>query len=143
MKSIPDNTEKSLKPNQLKALVAEYLQDKRKSVTVFKLLGIGELETIAERLNEVTIAKKKIAKAKAERERLEMQKIDRAVSEAMTHLKNQGFRFNKDEVARLLSQKIKPGDLSPATQSDVKIELVEEEQSRLGEGANNVSGNVQ
>jgi len=135
-------TESSLKPAHARGLVVDFLKDKRKSMGIFKTLDIADLNALSERLDEVVTVKKEAAARKAEQERREREQIDSAISETMAHLKSQGFKFNRDEVAKLLAQKIKPVEIAAPVESLSKHDVSASHQN-LDERVSHVSSNIQ
>jgi hypothetical protein len=135
--------EASLKPAQVKQLALDYLLDKRKSVSLFKMMEPDELSALCERLEEVLQAKYEAQAKQAEKERIEKAKKDSAISKTIDHLASQGFTFDPKVISEMLTKSITPVEEKGASSAEVTAERSQPaNQNVIGEGEGHVTTTV-
>lgn len=135
--------EASLKPAQIKQLALDYLLDKRKSVSLFKMMEPDELSALCKRLEEVLKAKYEAQAKQAEKERIEKAKKDSAISKTIDHLASQGFTFDHKVISEMLTKNITPVEEKDPSEAKATVAHTQPgNQSTIGEGAAHVTTTV-
>ena len=135
--------EASLKPAQIKQLALDYLLDKRKSVSIFKMMEPDDLSALCVRLEGVRQAKYEEQAKQAEKERIEKAKKDSVISKTIDHLASQGFTFDPKVISEMLTKNITPIEEKGASDTEATAERSQSvNQNVIGEGAANVTTTV-
>tara|TARA_A200000159_G_scaffold106585_1_gene99279 strand:- start:34658 stop:35101 length:444 start_codon:yes stop_codon:yes gene_type:complete len=135
--------ETSLKPAQIKQLALDYLLDKRKSVSLFKMMEADALSALCKRLEEVLQVKREAQAKQAEIERIEKAKKDSAISKTIEHLASQGFTFDPKVISDMLTKSITPVDVKGVSDGEATAERTQPaNQNAIGEGAAHVTTTV-
>lgn len=103
------NAPKPLTVAQQKAVATDYLSTKRKAFGLFKTMDMSLLSTLNEQIRDILKSKIEDAENRARIKQQEKLVIDSAVDKTLSHLESQGLKFNREEVSRLLSDKVKLG----------------------------------
>jgi hypothetical protein len=103
------NTTKPLTTAQQKSVATGFLSNKRKAIGLFKTMNMSLLSALNEQIADILKSKVEEAANLARIKQQEKQAIDSAVNKTMAHLESLGLKFNKEEVSRLLSDKVKLG----------------------------------